>query len=388
MTTSTFKAPAIILLVVGGLFISLIAVLIGLVLWFLYYLSNPDYSLQFSSDVGPEIRTFIEESPITGGDISIEADLPDLDAQVFTIEQCGALCDSSTTYYGIAHGDKIGFLVNYIYVDAPKYDDLVLYDFDATDVNLYTGAFIATSINQENTVHQYDDFVFYSLAKDADTPRTVLYNIASGYYYTLTSTESSYLHYEIALVLMNNATVLDDKEILALIATRGSQAYNGVMDARILALQRLDFQLPEEDLMVLRDTFRMEGVQALQDALIERQRDVSDNPDASVYPTGTDLETALVPKYLKSLPTNPITQEQYHYAWYPADDPQKMQVWVELEQHNSVLDATHWSTKANLDTTQPGWAGDTVDGTVTTCTPAQNDCIYDLSSLFAFMDEL
>lgn len=341
-------------------------------------------SLQFTADVDPNIRSFVEESSIGGGDVSILADFPSLDTKVFEISSCDFYCEMPTFYYGISHGSKIGFLVDYIYVDASEYRDLALYDFDQTDAELYSDEFITASIEE------YDRFMLYSLARDADTPRSVLYNIASGYYYGGSSNELVQLNNWMGLLLMQNPTVLADEEILALIATHGGQALNGDPDARIQALELLNFRLPEEDLIILRDKFRMEGVEALQDALIAREVDLIGDDSESQYPLGEDLEAALVPKYLSALPTNPITGEQYHYAWYLKDNPQsmKMQVWVELETYQPEFNSSSWGVKANLDTTQPGWAGDTVDGSVTTCTPMPNDCIYDLSSLSAFMDEL
>lgn len=388
-STHPLRAPTITCLVVGIIFVCVVAALIMAVGLFFLDTLDPDDSLQFENEVGNNIRSFVEASPITGGDVSILVDLPDLDTQVFKIYACGFLCESTTTYYGMTHGNKTGFLVDYIYDGSSEYKHLILYDFDDTDTDLYTDEFITESINQKGKVSRYDDYLLYSLAKDADTPRTVLYNIASSYYDGST-TDAVDLQNEMALVLIHNPTVRNDKEILALIATQGGQAGNNKPDAQILALELLDFQLPEEDLIILRDTFRMEGVQALQDALIARQVDLIGNDHESNYPIGEDLEAALVPEYLEALPIHPMTGEQPHYAWYLKDNPQgmKMQVWTELETYQPELGSTSRGVKANLDTTQPGWAGDTVDARVTNCTPAPNDCIYDLSSLSAFMDEL
>ena len=341
-------------------------------------------SLQFTADVDSNIRSFVEDSSIIDGEVSILVDFPDLDTKVFEISTCDFYCAMPTTYYGISHGSKIGFLVDYIYVDSSEYKHLTLYDFDQTDAELYSDEFIAASIEE------YGRFMLYSLARDADTPRSVLSNIASGYYYGGSATVTTQLGNEMALVLLQNPTVLADEEILALIATHGGQAFNGDPDARIQALELLNFQLPEEDLIILRDKYRMEGVEALQDALIAREGDLIYDDNEFNYPLGEDLEAALVPKYLSALPTNPITGEQYHYAWYLDGNPQSMmmQVWVELETYQPEFNSSSWGIKANLDTTQPGWAGDTVDGSITTCTELPNDCIYDLSSLWAFMDEL
>lgn len=383
------RAPIITCLVVGITFVCVVAALIMAVGLFFFDALDPDDSLQFENEVGTNIRSFVEASSISGGDVSILVDLPDLDTQVFKIYACGFLCDSTTTYYGIAHGNKIGFLVDYIYADSSEYKDLPLYNFDQTDTDLYTDAFITESISQQGKVSRYNDYLLYSLVKDADTPRTVLHNIASGYYDGSTA-GAVHLQNEMALALIHNPTVRSDKEILTLIATQAGQAVNNKPDAQILALDLLDFQLPEEDLIILRDTFRMEGVQALQDALISRSTDVLWDDEEFEYPIGADLEAALVPEYLDALPIHPMTGEQPHYAWYLTGNPKqmKMQVWTELEQHQTVMDSSNWGIKAHLDTTQPGWAGDTVDATAEDCTSAPNDCIYDLSSLSAFMDEL
>ena len=111
--------------------------------------------------------------------------------------------------------------------------------------------------------------------------------------------------------------------------------------------------------------------------------------DNGSYPATNALSALLVPKYLLKLPTDPLTTtcstttydgaagavvDCYGYAYDPAANPTKYQVWADLEQSNRNALASD----ADIDTS--AWAGGAKkNGATETCTTGTpSDCIFDL----------
>ena len=102
----------------------------------------------------------------------------------------------------------------------------------------------------------------------------------------------------------------------------------------------------------------------------------------------TNTMTPLSPKYLTQIPRDPLASDCtnnvydgrvsgsaqcYGFAWTPAVNPSKYQVWAELEVWAKALDQ-------DVDINSTGWSGAAINGTVdlkTNCTTGVNDCIYD-----------
>lgn len=109
--------------------------------------------------------------------------------------------------------------------------------------------------------------------------------------------------------------------------------------------------------------------------------------DNGQYYTSTTM-TSLSPKYLVQIPRDSLASDCtnnvydgrvsgaaqcYGYAWSPAANPSKYQVWAELEVWAKALEQ-------DVDINSTGWSGAAVNGAVdlkTNCTTAANDCIYD-----------
>ena len=86
-----------------------------------------------------------------------------------------------------------------------------------------------------------------------------------------------------------------------------------------------------------------------------------------------------------ALPVDPTTAAAYGYAFHPLVNPQRYQVWTELERTNtsalgSDSDICSNANVAACNSAGAIWTGGaTVDGRTEVCTPAgANDCIYDL----------
>lgn len=109
--------------------------------------------------------------------------------------------------------------------------------------------------------------------------------------------------------------------------------------------------------------------------------------DNAQYFAATDM-SALSPKYLQKIPVDPLAAgctntytgavsgaaQCYGYAWSPAANPVRYQVWAELEVWAKALDQ-------DVDISSAGWAGSTANGAAdlkTACVAGTaNDCIYD-----------
>jgi len=102
---------------------------------------------------------------------------------------------------------------------------------------------------------------------------------------------------------------------------------------------------------------------------------------AAGFPAGTGQIGDLNP-YMSTprLPVDPLSGGAYGYAWDNTDtDPDRFQVWAELERPNSAAfaaDADIDSTTGAI-TTPPAWAGVIANGTTENCTTVANDCVYD-----------
>lgn len=79
-----------------------------------------------------------------------------------------------------------------------------------------------------------------------------------------------------------------------------------------------------------------------------------------------------------ALPEDPLTEDPYGYAWSAAIPLRRFQVWAELEKRAAAALAAD----ADINSTIPAgsWTGSVVSGAepVNGCTPAPNDCVYDL----------
>ncbi len=115
--------------------------------------------------------------------------------------------------------------------------------------------------------------------------------------------------------------------------------------------------------------------------------------DNGNYLSTNDM-TGLTPTYLLNVPKDPLATgcaatyngtaggaaQCYGYAYTPAANATKYQVWAELEQNNRAALASD----ADLNTTAGGASpltflgGATVVGATEACTSAANDCVFDL----------
>ena len=91
------------------------------------------------------------------------------------------------------------------------------------------------------------------------------------------------------------------------------------------------------------------------------------------YPTA--MTVANLGPYFSApaLPTDPLAGTAYGYAFNPAINPTRFQVWTDLERLNAPAFA------ADADINSIGWSGSTINGATesTTSCSAANDCIYD-----------
>ena len=100
----------------------------------------------------------------------------------------------------------------------------------------------------------------------------------------------------------------------------------------------------------------------------------------------TNVMTTLKPTYLVNIPHDPIAAgctdtyagtvvgalNCYGYAFTPAANPSRMQIWSELEQNNRNA----LTNDTDIDST--GWSGAPKNGTTETCTTTTaSDCTYD-----------
>ncbi len=117
-----------------------------------------------------------------------------------------------------------------------------------------------------------------------------------------------------------------------------------------------------------RDAKRIADVSQLRTAL-----ELYFDDNGGHYPTG--LTIANLGAYFSSpaLPTDPLSGNAYRYAFDPATNPTKFQIWTDLERANAP------ALNADADINSTGWSGNTINGATesTTCSAA-NDCIYDL----------
>ncbi len=92
------------------------------------------------------------------------------------------------------------------------------------------------------------------------------------------------------------------------------------------------------------------------------------------YPTAMTIANLGSYFSAPALPNDPLTGNAYRYAYSPATNPNRFQVWTDLERPNTPA----FSADADINST--GWSGSTVNGATesTTSCSGSNDCIYDL----------
>ena len=143
-------------------------------------------------------------------------------------QDCPAGCGFSTAH-GLKHFNKIGW------TSVEDYDNIDLtalkyYNIDSTDIFLFSEDFFNNLEMSAPWVYHYSFLIM--LARDIDTPHSVLLRIAQGLY--------SYIHPYLALNLLNNLNVQTNKEILTILANLPVFQGDAYSDARERARQLLN----------------------------------------------------------------------------------------------------------------------------------------------------
>jgi len=113
-----------------------------------------------------------------------------------------------------------------------------------------------------------------------------------------------------------------------------------------------------------RDTKRITDVNQIRTAVEQYFED-----NGGKYPTAID--SGSIGKYLTKIPTDPLTNNPYGYAYNPAANPSTYQVWAQLEQTAAALNGD-----ADIDSgTWSGTKAPAVDDS--TCSTDKTKCIYD-----------
>ena len=133
-----------------------------------------------------------------------------------------------------------------------------------------------------------------------------------------------------------------------------------------------------------RDAKRIADINQVRSALelwfddYGRYRDTNDMAAAA--------PVSIHPTYLVNIPRDPLAAgcttvyngtavgalNCYGYAYTPATNPSRMQIWAELEQRNTN------ALNNDTDISSIGWSGATINGVTETCNnTVASDCIYD-----------
>ncbi|MEK7515111.1 MAG: type II secretion system protein [Patescibacteria group bacterium] len=102
------------------------------------------------------------------------------------------------------------------------------------------------------------------------------------------------------------------------------------------------------------------------------------NSESDGYPA--DIDAATLSDYISGnvVPADPASGDPYKYATGTATPRRFYHLWIELEASSKVLDSD-----ADINSeVQSDWTGDIMDasdgGVTELCTPAADDCIYDV----------
>lgn len=139
-----------------------------------------------------------------------------------------------------------------------------------------------------------------------------------------------------------------------------------------------------------RDAKRIADVNQVRSAMELYFDDYGSYPGTTAPSTAPDMSFLVTLRYLINIPRDPLVTgctdiydgadaggfNCYGYAWDPAANPQRLQVWSELETRSTALDY-------DTDINSTGWSGAEVRGDedtdCTNDTPA--DCIYDVGQM-------
>lgn len=191
----------------------LVIVVIGLESYLLIYQSSNEISQNITKKVPVNITDFVTmanfpkvQQPV------IEIEHPERKFTVYTVRYGELQCPTDTgCWYSYAIGmnyrDKNGWLYLRNYGGANVLE-LEMYDFDASDTFLFSDEFFQFLLSQDSSLYQNQFLPL--LAKDKDTPRSALFNIANALYI--------YVNPEMAETLVRHPNTQDDEKILTLIA--------------------------------------------------------------------------------------------------------------------------------------------------------------------------
>ena len=115
-----------------------------------------------------------------------------------------------------------------------------------------------------------------------------------------------------------------------------------------------------------RDAKRIVDISQVRTAIELSYDDTGQYPQVATY---NALAALVVPKYMTSLPVDPLNNGNYSYN-YAFNGLTKFHIWAELENAAAAL-------KSDADINSTGWTGQVGDGTVEVCTSGVVDCRYD-----------